>query len=225
MLITDLRELKTVLDIEPDDTSEDRKLNFFIEYATNWIEEIINRPGLSFKSRTEYYNGTGTTNLLLRSRPVFLTPTIQVFVDDAAYYGSADDAFSADTALTFGEDFCMDLRNSDDGTSKNGIMVRLGGVWELRPKRDVGMLSPYMGAPFGNIKIIYSGGYTVDSLPSTIRMACNLIVARLRAVFPLGMELGSEGYEERSIAIVTSERTKLLAVVAPMLNQFRNWRW
>ena len=75
MLWTDLNELKGVLEIDADDHAEDKKLNFLNSYAGQLLGEFLNRPGFDKKSRTEYYQGTGTQRLLLRSRPVFTIPS------------------------------------------------------------------------------------------------------------------------------------------------------
>ena len=71
MLWTDIQELKSVLEIDPGNTSEDKKLLLVIEWASAWMEEILGRPGFGYKARTEFYSGTGTQTLLLRSRPVY----------------------------------------------------------------------------------------------------------------------------------------------------------
>lgn len=221
MLFSDLRELKTALEIDPEDTSEDKKLTLFLSHASSWIEEIIGRPGMSKQERTEYYNGTGTENLLLRSRPVFTTPTIQVFLDDSGYWGATSGCFAANTALTYGVDFALAI-DQDDGTSRSGILVKINDVWNKRAVRNRGLLSPFLAKGQGNIKVVYTAGYTVDSLPDVFRAACNLLVSRLNYIWPLGVELNSEGYEERSISIVTDQKLRLTALVRPMLEGFRN---
>lgn len=225
MILSDLREIKKILEIENGDTSEDAKLNFFIEYASQWIEEVLDRPGMSWKSRTEYYKGTGTQKLLLKSRPVFTTPTIQVFIDEAGYYGAPADSFSTTPpTLVYGEDFALQI-DQEDGSSRSGILLRMNNLWPKPTVRQTGLLSPFIGEGFGTIKVIYTAGYTVDMLPAGIRLACNLLVSRLRYIFPLGIELNSEGYEERSIGIVTSEKEKLLTLVKPLILPYKNWRW
>lgn len=213
--------MKTALEIDPEDTSEDKKLTLFLTHASSWIEELIGRPGMSKQERTEYYGGTGTENLLLKSRPVFTSPTIQVFVDHVGHWGSSSGAFAASTELFYGQDFALVI-DQDDGTSRSGILVRLGGAWDNRAVRQRGLLSPYLVKGRGNIKVIYTAGYTVDSLPSVFRAACNLLVSRLNYIWPLGVELNSEGYEERSISIVTDQKLRLTALVRPMLEGFRN---
>lgn len=224
-IYSDLRQLKSELGIDRCDTSEDLNLGFFLETASSWIEEWFNRPGIFYKERTEYYNGTGTQNLLLRSRPVYTTPTIQVLVDGAGYYGSASGAFTnQNSQLTYGTDFCIQI-DQEDGTSRSGILVRINNYWPRPFVRTAGLLSSFLGQQYGGVKVIYTAGYTVNNLPAVFREACNLLVARLRYIWPLGVELNSESYEDRSIGIVTSEKSKLMALVVPMLMSFRNWKF
>jgi hypothetical protein len=224
-LLTDLRELKAVLEIDPDDTSEDLKLNFCMEWSTQWIEELLNRPGIFKKERTEYYSGTGTQKLLLRSRPVFTTPTILVYEDDGAFYGSVTGSFDSDTsALTYGVDFCLEI-DQEDGTSRSGILVRMKDYWGLPGVRQQGFLTPFLGEAFGNIKIVYTAGHSIDNLPSTLRMACNLLAAKIRYVLPLGLELSSESYLDRSVSLLANRRDYLLSLVKPLILPFRNWKW
>lgn len=224
MLWSDIREIKRVLEIDPRDSSEDVKLNFFNEWAAAWLEQVIGRD-MTLKARTEYYGGQGTQKILLRHRPVFTTPTLQVFLDEAGNFGSTSGAFAAGTtALTYGEDFCIEI-DHDDGSSRSGILWRLGNLWPRPSVRQRGLLSPFLGPSIGNVKVIYTAGYTVDTLPAQLRAACNLLVARLRYLFPLGMELGSEGYEERSIGLVAERDDYILALVKPLVLQYRNWTW
>ena len=221
MLLSDIRELKAQLEIDSGDTSEDKKLNFFVEIASSWIEELLNRPGLSYKSRTEFYNGTGTQRLLLRSRPVYTTPTIQVSVDESGYFGQPSGSFDTNTALTYGDDFYLQT-DQEDGTSRCGILIRNGTYWPKPRVRQAGLLAPFLGIGFGVVKVVYSAGYFVDNLPPAIRFACNLLVAKMRHLMPLGLELTSESYEERSMSWVGERKDYLLALVKPMIHPYRN---
>ena len=215
--------MKKVLEVDPKDSSEDLKLNFFIEQASQWIEEFLNRPGMEYKSRTEYYKGTGTQKLQLRARPVYTSPTIQVSVDETGYYGQPTDSFPSTTALTVGDDFVLQL-DQPDGTSRCGILLRLQDNWPKASIRQRGYLSPYIGEGFGTIKVVYTAGYRVENLPASLRFACNMIVAKMRYMFPLGMELSSESYEERAISIL-SHRDYLFGQVKPLLYPFRNFKF
>lgn len=225
MLYSDLQEVKALLEIPVGDTSENTKLLFFIEYASGIIEEILNRPGMSYKQRTEIYSGTGTKKLLLRSRPVRVTPAIRVWFDSSAYYGSTEDPFPDESELTYGRDFCLQLDGEDLTKSRSGILFRIGTYWPQPGYRDRGLISSYIGDDLGSIKVSYYGGYTVDDLPSNFRLAANLIISRLRYIFPLGVELTSESYEDRHIAVATSVREGLVALAKPLLISYRNWRF
>ncbi len=210
-LLTDTRELKSLLDINIEDTSEDKNLLFYAEFATDWITEILNRPGLFFKSRTEYYNGTGSQKLLLRSRPVYTTPTIQVFVDQSGYWGSASDSFNPTTsALTYGKDFALWIDQPDGATSRSGILLRLNDYWPRISAREQGKLTPFVVPGYGVIKVTYTAGWTIDNLPSTLRLACNQLVAMMRNLFPLGVQLTGESYEERNVQYLISHKDGLI---------------
>lgn len=228
MLWTDLLELKAILEIHPLDKSEDKKLNFFNEWSSEWLEQVIGRD-LTLKSRTQFYGGQGTQKILLRNRPVFpnigLSDEIQVFLDESGNFGSTSGSFDPGTTeLLYGDDFALDL-DQDDGSSRSAILWRLGDLWPRPAVRQRGLLSPFLGPSIGNVKVVYTAGYTADTLPAQLRLACNLLVARLRYIFPLGMELGGEGYEERSINLVAERDDYILSMVKPMVLQYRNWTW
>ena len=222
VLFTDIRELKKVLDIPSDDTQEDAALSLYIEQASSWLSELLNRNGMDYKTRTEYYRGTATQKLLLRSRPVY-TQGLVVNVDQTGYYGSSSGAFADTTQYTYGVDYCLQI-DQEDGTSRCGILLRINDVWWKPSARQRGLLSPFLVPDLGSIRVTYTAGYTVDNLPAIFRTACNLLVAKLRYLFPLGMELGSDGYEEKSIGMVAERKDYLLALVKPMLlPYFRNF--
>ncbi len=230
MLFTDLVEIRKILEIDPLDHSEDAKLSLLIEQCSSWIEELLNRPGFSYKQRTEFYAGTQTPMLLLKSRPVYAvvngSPAITAIVDQQGYYGSAPGSFDPSAALVYGQDFCLKIDQDDGNKSRCGILLRINNIWPRPTVRAQGYLSPFISTDPGSIKVTYYGGYTVDDLPGCVRLAMNLLVARLRLILPEGMETQSENYEERGVAIVTSEKAKLLALVAPILiPNMRNFKW
>ena len=229
MQLIDLAELKVLLEIDQNNDGEDVKLNFLIEYATSLVEEILNRPNFAKQARTEYYNGTGTPKLLLKYRPVFTTPTIEVAIDNGGYFGAASGAFTAsDSSLSYGSDFVLQI-DQPDGTSRSGILYRIGDFWKKREVRQTGYLTPFLMEGVGNIRVTYTAGYTIDTLPPVIREAMVLIIARARYILPLGLELTSESYEGRSISMggswASGNRNYFISLVKPMLLSFRNWRW
>lgn len=222
-LLSDLTELKTLLEIHPLNTQEDKKLFFLMGLASDWIMELLNRPGLFYKSRTEIYNGNGTMKLPLRSRPVYKDPLPRVWFDTAANFGATSGAFGSSTELVYGSDFCLQTDSDDDTKSRCGLLIRLGDGWYKPFYRQKGYLTPLQGSDTGSIRVTYTGGYTVDDLPTPLRGGCNFLVARMRYVWPLGVELNSDSYEERNIGVVTSEKEKLLTLVKPMIWTYRNW--
>ncbi len=224
MLLTDLRELQSVLEIDVNDTQENTALNFYIEWCSAWIEEWLNRGDLSLKSRTEYYNGTGTQKLVLRSRPVYLTPTVNL--DESGFFGSSSGSFDTSNNMVYGTDFCLDLDPGEDGTSRSGILIRLRDYWPKPSVRQRGCLTPFVGDGFGSVKVTYNAGYTVDTLPSQIRLAANLMVMKLRFIMPLGLELTSDSYEEKTISADRGQaKNYLMSLIKPMLFPFQNRRY
>lgn len=223
MLLTDLDQLKAVLQIPAGDTSEDVTLGFYATWASAWIEELLDRP-LTYQSRTEYYDGNGTNKLPLKARPVFTTPTIAVNVDESGAWGAPSDSFGSETALTWGEDFALKLDQSN-GSSRCGLLIRLNDVWPRRAVRSAGLLSPWLEPSLGSIKVTYTAGYTPDTLPEFIRTAAIFLVSKMRHILPLGVELTSESYEERSISWSPSQKNYLLGLVRPLLWTSRNWSW
>jgi hypothetical protein len=223
-MLSDLQEAKAILEIDADDPTEDVRLLIFLEWASQLIEaEILDRP-LALKSRTEYYAGTGTQQLLLRSRPVFTTPTIEVSVDDSGLFGQVSGSFGSDTALTWGDDFGLKI-DTDDGSSKCGILVRNNALWERPSVRYRGLLSPSIGPAFGNIKVTYTAGYTVATMPAPVRAACLAIVATYRFIFPIGMPIGGDGYESATVNVLNEKKGYLTALAKPHLMAFKNWSW
>lgn len=238
MLLSDLREVKTMLEIPEGDTSEDRKLLLLIEQCSSWIESYTNRD-FFYKYRTQYYRGTNSQKILLRNRPVYADPSVpvqtpslpntvpQVFVDSGANYGQAPGAFTGSGAqLTYGTDFCLQIDQDDGISSRSAILLRVNDYWSRPAVRSAGLLSPYFGPDLGSIKVSYWAGYQIDNLPSLVRAAMNLLVSRLRWVIPTGHELSGEGYEDRSVSLITSEKLHLMAIAGPMISAgFRNWNF
>lgn len=223
MILSDLQEAKKLLDIDPENTSEDVKLSLYLEYASNWIETFLNRK-LLYKERTEYYKGTGTQKLLLRVRPVYLPMEVYVDTQDG-YWGQSADSFPASTLLTYGSDYVLQI-DDENNRSKCGILINIRGSWPKPYVRVPGLLSPFINFDPGSVKVVYTAGYTTDTLPGDIRLACDSVVAAYRYVFPLGMVLDNESYEERSIRThIEKARDYCFMVAKPLLLPYRNWNF
>jgi hypothetical protein len=222
MMLSDVIEVKKVCDINLDDHSEDSKLNFFIEQASDWILEYLDRHDIEKKERTQYYNGSGTLQLQLRYRPVFTTG-LRVWVSSNGFFGQTSGAFDPSTELIFGTGFALKI-DQDDGTSRSGLLIRMdGNYWPKRAVRTRGLLASFLGPSFGSIKVTSTAGYTIDTIPSQLRSACNLLVTRMRYLWPLGMEIQNESYEERSIGFFVRNKNYLMSAVLPMIHSYKNW--
>ena len=209
-------------------------LNFYLEHVSSWIEELLGRPNMAYGQYTEYYSSTLTGSILLKHRPVYAVPTPLVYISQNGFYGSTPDAFPADTLQVYGENFCLKIDQDDGLRSRCGILLPInngngatqnGGWFNYQRGYSNGLLSPYLSPVPGSIKVVYYGGYKVDDLPGTLRMACNMLVARMRTIMPLGVELTSESYEERSVAYLNDAKDKQISQVKAMLWNYRNWSW
>ena len=224
LVYSDTVELKKVLGIALTNTVEDAKLGFLIEQASSLITEFLGRnTPPERKERTEYYHGTGSIYLLLKHRPVELTPAVRV--DDGGYFGAATDGFAADTALTYGTDYVLENIDADLGSARSGIMLRINSLWPKRQIRRGGLLTPYRIPGMGNIRVVYTAGWTVDTLPAAFRLATNMLVARPRIMFPYGFLSNSESYEERSVSLQLPDKDELMSIVKSFLWGFRNFKW
>ncbi len=180
---------------------------------------------MQYQQYTRFYSGNNRAKLPLKDRPVFSVPPIQVWVDqNQGSFGQSPGSFSG-APLVQGIDFCLQVDQADGISSRSGLLVALNNWWPRPYIRSWGSLSPFPGPNMGNIKVVYYAGYTVDALPAVIRMACNLLITRLRYILPLGMALGSESYEERSIGLIDQQKDYLTSLIKPMIWNFRNWKW
>lgn len=233
MLWSDLTELRHVLEIDPNNHQEDVNLNFFLEWASAWMEELLGRKFV-YKTRNEYYSGTGTQKMLLKCRPVFPNPPppyapISIIYNPGGFYGSVSGAFtlggdSDAYQLQYGVDYCLRI-DQDDGSSRSAILIRMANDYWYRPTvRQSDLLTPWIGEDTGSYLVQYTAGYSIDTLPAQLRAAANLLATAYRIVFPVGMALGSEGYEGRSLSYINEKKGYLLTLVMPHLVSFRNWK-
>ncbi len=101
--LTTLSMAKTQLDIQQTNTSQDTRLELYINSATQRLESITSRK-LKARALTELYHGRRQNIILLREWPVTAISSLRideehVFTDpdtliDAADYGIGDDANS-----------------------------------------------------------------------------------------------------------------------------------
>ncbi len=206
----------------------------FDEWVSDIFEQIIDRP-IDYKVRTYDYKGTGTYKLQLRHRPVYpLVPPVKVgnnqpftplsvIVQEGAYFGEAAGGFT-NTPLTLGTNYAIKI-DQDDGGSREAILYSINDAWPIGWARQQGLLSTFKVEDLGSIQVTSTAGYTIDTLPGSLRAAADLLIARLSYIFPLGMQLTSESYIERSIGLSENQRRYLLGMARPLVLPFKNWHW
>jgi hypothetical protein len=228
VLYTDLTKLKTALGLPASDTTEDVRLQHVVALVSSWVEEILGRD-LSAKSRTQFYKGTNTPKLPLRNRPVLTTFAgaaclPRVWVDESAVAGANSADFGDGTELTYGSDFYLDFDadaddDGEDDASRSGLLIRRNNYWPRPGVRARGFLTTALGEGRGTIKVTY----TENTLPPALRGGVEMLCSRVRAILPVGAEINSESYEDRSIGVSASQKEYLLALAKPLLLPWKNW--
>src|SRR4051812_42268819 len=142
-----------MFDIDPRNGNENAKLLLLLEQASSWINDLLNiSSDLGYQTRTQYYQGTGTTKLPLRNRPVYPAQGLTVSYDSEGLFGQSPNAFNDSTTepFTYGSDYTLmiDWDSNGDGVddaSKSGILLRVNDYW-LKPNfRQTGLLAPFVG--------------------------------------------------------------------------------
>lgn len=221
MILGDLVTLKSLLEIPDCVTTEDRRLLIFLQWATEWVEELCDRK-FGYGQYTEYIDAKGTQRLLLRHRPA--RPSgMQVWLDSASNFNAGDDPFPDTSLLTYGTDYILEIDDVAKNWSKRGILYRINATWARRWTRSGPYLSAFHLDNPGTVKVTYNAGYAVDEMPANVRGAVLTLVAKMRNYFPLAMEIGGEGYEDRSLSYNLTDRNYLLTSVKDMLVNHRNW--
>jgi hypothetical protein len=226
VLWTDLIELKTALEIDPDDQSEDARLNLWLKAACEVLESYLGYP-IFRMTRTEFYGGTGTQKLTLRCHPVYADANLQVLVDRSGNFGVSSGSFDPGVStLVYGTDFGLWLDHPTDPIrSDRGILLRYNSFWERPAYRTAGLLSPYVEKDFGTIKVTYTGGRFAEDLPYDMVLAAITATARIRFMMPLGLNVSGDSYEGRSISIQGTESNWIIGQVKHLLFKFRNRRF
>lgn len=220
MLWTDLKTLKQLLEIDPNDTSQDWLLCHFNNWTTDILETLLNRD-FTQKTRTWYYQGTGTQKLILIHRPV-QPSSLEVTISDVGYFGFGD--FSGGTSLVLGVDYTI-KPDRDDGWSNEAILYRINDTWPKPCYRQAGLLSPFVGPDLGSVQVVYTAGYTIDTLPQQLKMAAEMLVTKMSYYFPLGLEVTGESYIDRSISLSPEQRDYLMGAIKHFIWAYRNWKF
>jgi len=165
---------------------------------------------------TEYYNGPGMAELVLRERPV--QSIVSVYEDETGAWNQNAGAFATATLLVEGTDYGLDLKN--DAISLSGILMRLNGVWENVTGRGAGLLSAEPLPGRGNLKVTYIAGY--GQPPDDVVLAINSMIGEIRMTGPMGGGLSSEHLDYYSYTRASaSEQALMLTSAKALLRSYR----
>jgi len=172
----------------------DAQLDAIIPGVVARIEEFCGRTFLQ-DDYTEFICGNGSREICLRNRPVILDD-LTVWQSDMGYWGQAQDVFGDDAELVLGVDYALAIDQPDGETSRSGILYRITGTWTRWPEYTAGQISAALGAPIGNIKVEYTGGFV--TVPADVKQAAFILAASVRSKANLGEAVLSETLETYS---------------------------
>ncbi len=217
-------DLKTELGIPLTSTAYDAQLTLWRDQGTVVIESWCKRS-FGTSAHIEYLTGNNTQRLTLKQTPV--TDVAQVLYDaDGSFGRGPEPAFDpTSNELVEGVDWTLD-RDSDGGISSSGILFRIGTVWPvLHLYRLPNKLSPTQGPSWGNIKVVYTAGYS--TIPADLVAALVLLVAYWRRTMRVGgpikgERLGRYAYELFS---VDPNKSPEIGTITSILSSYREIGW
>jgi hypothetical protein len=179
-------------------TSDEAAMNAALSISDRAVRSWLGR-NVELAEYTEFYDGLGWPDIVLRQFPVVIKTTIaesetelypEVWLDAAGYYGANADGFDADSELTYGEDFAILIDQSGYAgpdtqatASKSGILRRLGNGLrsEILGRPSGSLSSRWRQAVWpvgqGNVKVHYWAGYVCipeDISGAVLQMAAML---------------------------------------------------
>jgi hypothetical protein len=180
MALSSLASLKLYMGIASGNTTLDSQLTAMLSAADAAVKSYCQRD-LESQDYTHYFDGNGQRDLVLRQWPV--TAITSVYQDATGFYGDGPSAFASTTLLTNGTHYAL---RKDQGTaSYRGLLRRIagGGISAADPFFPrtqttgslVGGIGPVWPRGDGNIKVVYTAGYT--SIPADLTQATNQLAA------------------------------------------------
>lgn len=228
---------EVVLGISSPTAAERARLQTIIDGCSAAIIETIGRDIVqtTYPSAPQYgkgdsgfYCGNGTRYLDLRQRPV-IESGLAVYLDATGRFGNnPDGSFAASTLLTYGTDYILHLDgclpNSSTKCSYVGRLERLNGVWPERYGYIPGRLTPQRIPGVGNIKVAYTAGYTLPTVPNDIKMAVCHLVGYTRRTITQGGPIQSESWEDYSYSLAQVAITGAYPEIGSLNGLLARWR-
>lgn len=201
MSLVTLATLKTLLEIPDSDTSRDELLDLLGDQVSGAVEEYCGRQ-FGSNTYTEFLSGDNSPILVLRQRPV--VSITGVWVDDAGYWGQGVAPFATPLDATA---YALE-KDQPDGSSRCGLVRRVGDVWPRPAVREPGNLTGRtpggVQGEVGNVKVTYTAGYA--SIPSPVQLAVALGVSRIMRTVKSGGLVASENTPGYSYTLFTGNQ-------------------
>jgi hypothetical protein len=152
---------------------------------------------------------------------------LAVWMDSGGLAGDGVQAFLANTQLYLGKDYVLQ-RDQPDGSSKSGILKRLGGGltgstldWFTELPRGTlsYRLSPVWPRGYGNVKVVFTAGLgfgapaggtlpPTTTIPFELTQAVNQVASWMRVVAPTGAPLDATSLERQGLAMLQGENPR-----------------
>ena len=117
---------------------------------------------------------------------------LNVWEDDAGYWGQSPQSFPSTSQLTWGSDYTI-RADELDGSSRSGMLLRQNNVWETQFMRGGDMLSEMLASGFGNIKVQSMVGW--PTVPANVELAVIRLIAKCRATRIYGEMIASQNFQ------------------------------
>lgn len=146
LALVSLTDAKTFLKISG--STEDTIVGDIVNAASDYANRFCGRKFLS-KEYTEYYDGDGTAELIVRRRPI---------VSVTSLHDDVNRDFDSTSAIDVSADVLLD---------------KDGGILRLRNNEGA------FDKGRGNVKIVYTAGYALASVPYGVQQAVKIMAAWL----------------------------------------------
>lgn len=220
-MLTDVDTVKAMLGITT--TTQDAQITALLPAADTCAKNYMQRQ-IEKNTYTQYLSGNNRQEIVLPETPVLSVTSLQV--NNSGYFGqNASFPFDSSTTLTEGTEWVLD-RDQPDGSSKSGILYRIGTTWPIMYQlNSLNQLTPYQGPAWGNIKVVYVGGYA--EVPSDIQYAVSAIVMfMIRTGKFGGMMLASEKLGDYAYAMIMNPLyLSQVGSILEILGRYREIGW
>jgi hypothetical protein len=194
--------------------------NFTVPVAveTGSAANIAN-AGYFARTYTEFYWGRNRREMILRQRPVQAVSAL--YYDPTGYFGQGNPSFDpTSTLLTDGIDYTLRIDNNDAvEKSKAGIVLKINGYWPGSTDRVRGLLGANPVDAPGNIKVIYTGGWSV--LPAPIVYATNMLAGVMKRSATKGGVLQSETVDYYTYTLASANKGTELGDIKQSLSRYK----